>query len=337
MDFTISDDQATLAQGVRDYLAGVHGPETLRALDADESRRSDAVWQGLTEMGLPGLLVPEAQGGLGLSLLDGVGIAIELGRAGVAEPIADTALVAAPLLVATGGQDALLERIAAGSAKVALQHPVNPWTADLDAASHVLSADGDLLLLAERSGTAQLLDSVDPLRRLFVRAASNGAAIGPAGALLDHAALIAAAQQIGIAEAMLAQATDYAKTRSQFGQPIGSFQAVKHHLASAAVKIAFARPVVQRAAIALGEGATHAAVHVSHAKLAASDAAWVTAETAIQVHGAMGYTYEVDLHFWMKRAWALASAWGDRAFHLGRIDAAVIGGALPIGPGHSFA
>ena len=60
-------------------------------------------------------------------------------------------------------------------------------------------------------------------------------------------------------------------------------------------------------------------------------------ETAIQTHGAMGYTYEVDLHFWMKRAWALSSAWGDRAFHLARIDAAVIGGALPIGPGHSFA
>ncbi|MBY8821030.1 acyl-CoA dehydrogenase [Sphingomonas colocasiae] len=337
MDFTISDDQATLAQGVRDYLAGVHGPEVLRELDAEESRRSDAVWQGLVEMGLSGLLVPEAQGGLGLSLLDGVGIAIELGRAGVAEPIADTALVAAPLLVAAGGQDALLERIATGSAKIALQHPVNPWTADLDTASHVLSADSDALLLAERSGTARLLDSVDPLRRLFVPASAGGAAIGTSGALLDHAALIAAAQQIGIAEAMLAQATDYAKTRTQFGQPIGSFQAVKHHLASAAVKIAFARPVVQRAAVSLGEGAAHAAVHASHAKLAASDAAWATAETATQVHGAMGYTYEVDLHFWMKRAWALASAWGDRAFHLARIDAAVIGGTLPIGPGHSFA
>ena len=237
MDFTISEDQATLAQGVRDYLAGVHGPEVLRDLDAGESRRSDAVWQGLVEMGLPGLLVPEAQGGLGLSLLDGVGIAIELGRAGVAEPIADTALVAAPLLAAAGGQDALLERIAAGNAKVALQHPANPWTADLDTASHILSADGDALLLTEHSGTAQLLDSVDPLRRLFVPAAAEGVAVGTADALLDHAALIAAAQQIGIAEAMLGQATDYAKTRSQFGQPIGSFQAVKHHLASAAVKI----------------------------------------------------------------------------------------------------
>src|SRR3546814_4524085 len=114
MDFTITEDQATLAQGVRDYLAGVHGPELLRTLDASDSRRSDAVWQGLSEMGLPGLLVPEAQGGLGLALLDGVLIAAELGRAGVAEPLADTALVAAPLLAKAGRQEALLAAIATG-------------------------------------------------------------------------------------------------------------------------------------------------------------------------------------------------------------------------------
>lgn len=337
MDFMITEDQATLTQGVRDYLAGVHGPEVLRALDAGDSRRSADVWQGLVEMGLPGLLVPEAQGGLGLSLLDGVLIAAELGRAGVAEPLADTALVAAPLLAKAGGQDALLAAIIAGEAKVALQHPVNPWVADIDGASHILSAKDGALLLAERSDGAELLDSVDPLRRLYAPVAPTGVEVGTADTLIDHAALIAAAQLVGIADAMLSQATEYAKNRSQFGQPIGGFQAVKHHLASAIVKIEFAKPVIQRAAVTLDEGHASAAVHVSHAKLAATDAAWAMSETAIQVHGAMGYTYEVDLHFWMKRAWALAGAWGDRGFHLRRIDAAVIGGALPIGPGHSFA
>lgn len=337
MDFTITEDQATLTQGVRDYLAGVHTPELLRALDTSDSRRSADVWQGLVEMGLPGLLVPEAQGGLGLSLLDAVLIAAELGRAGVAEPLADTALVAAPLLAKADGQDALLTAIAAGEAKVALQHPANPWVADLDGATHLLSVNDGALLLADHSGTAKLLDSVDPLRRLYAPVAPSGTGVGPADALLDHAALIAAAQLVGLADAMLEQATDYAKNRSQFGQPIGSFQAVKHHLATAVVKIEFAKPVIQRAAVALAEGAASASVHVSHAKLAAADAAWAMGETAIQTHGAMGYTYEVDLHFWMKRAWALAGAWGDRAFHLARIDAAVIGGALPIGPGHSFA
>lgn len=337
MDFTITEDQATLTQGVRDYLAGVHTTEVLRALDTSDSRRSEGVWRGLAQMGLPGLLVPESEGGLSLSLLDGVLIAAELGRAGVAEPLAETALVAAPLLAKAGGQQALLAAIAAGEAKVALQHPVNPWAADLDGASHILSVKDGALLLAEHGGAAELLDSVDPLRRLYAPVAPVGTEVGSADALLDHAALIAAAQLVGVADAMLAQATDYAKNRSQFGQPIGSFQAVKHHLATAVVKIEFAKPIIQRAAVALAQGTTSAPVHVSHAKLAAADAAWAMSETAIQTHGAMGYTYEVDLHFWMKRAWALSGAWGDHAFHLARIDAAVIGGALPIGPGHSFA
>ena len=190
MDFTITEDPATLTQGVRDYLAGVHTPELLRALDASESRRSADVWQGLTDMGLPGLLVPEAQGGLGLSLLDAVLIAAELGRAGVAEPLADTALVAAPLLAKAGGQDGLLAAIAAGEAKVALQHPVNPWVADLDGASHILSTKDDALRLSEWNDKTDLLDSVDPLRRLYAPVAADGTGVGSADTLLDHAALI---------------------------------------------------------------------------------------------------------------------------------------------------
>ncbi|MEP6785848.1 MAG: acyl-CoA dehydrogenase [Sphingomonadales bacterium] len=336
MDVTISEDQAKLADTVRDYLTGVHGPAQLRLLDAEPDKRSDDVWRGLVEMGLTALLVPEAQGGLGLSLLDGVLIATELGRAAVAEPVVDTALIAVPLLAQAGGHEHLLEEIAAGTSKVALQHPVNPWVADLDAAHHLLSARDDALLLRKRQGTIEMLESVDPLRRLFACVAPAGEVVGSADALLSHAALMTAAQLVGVAEAMLAISTDYAGTRTQFGQPIGSFQAIKHHLASAAVKIAFARPVLHRAAVALDTGDVHAAIHISHAKLAASDAAWSMSETAIQVHGAMGYTYEVDLHFWMKRAWALSGAWGDRSFHFGRVDAAIIGGTMPIGPGHTF-
>ena len=135
---------------------------------------------------------------------------------------------------------------------------------------------------------------------------------------------------------MLFQATEYAKIRHQFGQAIGAFQAIKHQLANCAVAIEFARPVLLRAALALQTGEEAASVHVSHAKIAATDAAILTAETAIQVHGAMGYTYEVDLHFWMKRSWALAGAWGARGFHVQRIDDAVLGASLPIGPEHTF-
>ncbi len=308
MDFRFTDDQLTLAETVRDYLTGTHGPEVMRRLNA-EGKRDPAIWQGLVDMGLTGLLVPEAQGGLGMGLVDAALIAAECGRACVAEPLVDTAFVAVPWLLAKGETDQLAA-IAAGEVKVPLPHAINPWVAD---------------------GHGEAVQSVDPLRVL-----TKGTGEGDE-TLLNLAALMSAAQLVGLADAMLAQAVEYAKIRTQFGQPIGAFQGIKHQLASCAVAIEFAKPVVWRAAAAMQDGLESAPLHVSHAKVAATDAAMLTAETAIQVHGAMGYTYEVDLHFWMKRSWALAGAWGSRAFHLKRVDEAVLGGAQPIGPEHTFA
>ncbi|MEO5587853.1 MAG: acyl-CoA dehydrogenase [Novosphingobium sp.] len=310
MEFRFTEDQLLLAQSVRDYLAGTHGAEVLRRLDA-EGPRDSAIWQGLVEMGLTGLLVPEAQGGLGMGLVEATLIAVECGRACLAEPLVDTAFVGVPWLTAQGRVDEL-GAIVTGECQLTLPHAANPWVADAEGAP---------------------LTSVDPLRLLAAR--PEEASDDPL--LLDLGALMAAAQLVGLGDAMLLQATEYAKVRQQFGQPIGAFQAIKHQLASCAVAIEFAKPVVWRAGAALQAGEAHAAVHVSHAKLAATDAAIIAAETAIQVHGAMGYTYEVDLHFWMKRSWALAGAWGDRAFHLKRIDEAVLGGSLPIGAKHTFA
>jgi alkylation response protein AidB-like acyl-CoA dehydrogenase len=137
---------------------------------------------------------------------------------------------------------------------------------------------------------------------------------------------------------MIELAVAYARERKQFGKPIGSYQAIKHALASAQVKLEFARPVVYHAStcIEAAESAPRAQVAVSHAKLAATDAADLAARTAIQVHGAMGYSWEVDLHRFMKRAWALAGTWGDRSFHARRISSAVLGGRIALGPGGTF-
>lgn len=310
MDFRISDESLELARAVRDYLTETHGPDVLRAIDADP-RADEGVWPGLVAMGLPGLLVPEGAGGLGRSLLDGALIAREAGRVALTGPLVDTALIAVPWLIARG-ETSDLGAIAAGTKTVALQHRCNAWVVD---------------------GAGAALKSVDPLRRLTV---PEDAPIEDAK-LLDLGALMSAAQLIGLAEAMLDQAVGYAKLREQFGQPIGAFQAVKHRLADVAVALEFARPVVWRAAQAVDDGLASASIHVSHAKYAATDAAYLAGETAIQVHGAMGYTYEVDLHFWMKRSWALSGAWGDRSFHFHRVANGVRGGALPIGPSHSFA
>jgi len=122
-----------------------------------------------------------------------------------------------------------------------------------------------------------------------------------------------------VADRLLSMAAQYAKDRSQFGKPIGSFQAVKHHLADALVRVEFARPVVYRAAWSLQHGDPDASMHASMAKAMASEAATLAARTALQVHGAIGYTWEHDLQLWMKRAWSLAAAWGDAATHRARV------------------
>ena len=314
MDFRFSEDQLTLAEGVRDFLTGTHGPEVLRRLD-EEGNRDPAIWQALSEMGLPGLLVPEEQGGLGLGLLDAALIARECGKVALAEPLVDTAFIGVPWMRHRGQTDGL-DEVATGGRKIAPAHVINGWVAD----------GGD-----EHGGAA--LDSIDPMRNLTALPADAD----DSDHLLNLGALMSAAQLIGLGEAMLDQAVEYAKIRNQFGQPIGAFQAVKHQLADGRVKVDFAAPAVWRAAQAMDDNHPHASIFVSHAKIAAADAAWAISETAIQIHGAMGYTYEVDLHFWMKRSWALAGAWGDRAFHLKRVGDAVIGGDLPIGPQHTFA
>jgi alkylation response protein AidB-like acyl-CoA dehydrogenase len=142
---------------------------------------------------------------------------------------------------------------------------------------------------------------------------------GPAlGAAFDRGVVGTAAQQCGLAQRMLDMTAEYAKERKQFGVPIGSFQAVKHHLADARVALEFARPLVYRAAATLDP------VHASMAKAKADDAALLTARAALQCHGAIGYTTEYDLHLYMKRAWVLARAMGDGRLHRNRVATAIL-------------
>lgn len=319
MDFRFTDDQVQLAETVRDYLRDTHGIDVLRRLDEHSGARNPAIWQGLMDLGLGGLLVPERYGGLGLGLVEAALVAREAGRVCLSEPLVDIALTGVAWLLRrncdlSAADEDVLRRAVRGQAQIQLADAINPWLAD-----PVSSENAPLV-------------TVDPLRRL-----STSTHEGSDTVLVNLGALMSAAQLVGLAEAMLDQTVAYAKLREQFGQPIGSFQAVKHQLANCALANEFARPVLWRAAQAADDALATSAVHVSHAKVAATDAAMLAAETAIQVHGAMGYTYEVDLHFWMKRTWALAGAWGSRAFHISRIDDAIMGGTLPVGPEHTFA
>ena len=141
---------------------------------------------------------------------------------------------------------------------------------------------------------------------------------------------------IGLAQRMVDMSVAYTSERKQFGKALASFQAVKHHMAEVIVKIEFAKPVLYRAAYALAHGEKDAALLASHAKLACGEAAWLAARKGIQVHGGMGYTWEVDLQMFMKRAWALNSIWGDNAFHRQRVGELLLAAGAPVGPGTSF-
>jgi alkylation response protein AidB-like acyl-CoA dehydrogenase len=167
--------------------------------------------------------------------------------------------------------------------------------------------------------------SVDGARRLF-EVQGNAVAVDPAARLAayDRGVCGIAAQQCGLADRMLDLTADYVRERRQFGVPVGSFQAVKHHLANARIALEFARPLVYRAAASIATDDAGTSIHVSMAKAKADAAALQTARAALQCHGAIGYTTEYDLHLYLKRSWALARTWGDAAFHRGRVSRAIL-------------
>ena len=142
-------------------------------------------------------------------------------------------------------------------------------------------------------------------------------------AAFDRGVLGAAAELLGLSRAMLELTVDYASQRHQFGKPIGSFQAVKHHLANARLDIEFAAPAVLYAAHAVAHHQPDAGRAVSQAKWLTGQAAATTGRAALQCHGAIGYTTEHDLHLYLKRSWALARTWGDADFHADRVAASI--------------
>ncbi|MFP6625590.1 MAG: acyl-CoA dehydrogenase family protein [Deltaproteobacteria bacterium] len=338
MHFNFDEEQILFQESLRGMLARECTAERVRGLWDSETGRSTEVWGQLAAMGLNGLLVPEAHGGLGMDEVDLVLLLEEVGRVALAEPLLETATVAARLIDESGSAglaEAWLGKIAAGQAVVAVGHDANPCIADAHVASLLLLChQGQLHALLPDRVELTRQDSVDPGRRLFTVAwqptAETLVAEGEQAEKLlsdafDRGAFGVAAQLLGIAQQLIDQAVAYAKEREQFGRPIGSFQAVKHMLAGVQVSVEFARPVVYRAAFSVAHGLADKSLHASHAKAAASEAAHLAAKTALQVHGAIGYTYELDLHVWMKRAWSLEASWGTSLWHRRRLATAILG------------
>ncbi|HJV27647.1 MAG TPA: acyl-CoA dehydrogenase family protein [Aromatoleum sp.] len=350
MDFTFTDDQLAFRDAVGRFLMTEAAPEMLRSVWESNSGRSPELRSRLAAQGLTALSVPEDKGGLGMDDVAWALMTQELGYYAIPDSLADTAYVAAGLVAALPSEvparDRWLSQIAVGDIRVAVGHPVNPLVADARSADLLLLAHGDEVHAVPRAEVDVTVSaSIDLSRRLgrvsWSPTAATRVANGEAGRALwadalDRGTLAVAGQALGLARRMLDLAVDYAAQRKQFGKPIGSFQAVKHHLADVATAIEFAKPVLYRAAYALAHGEPGASVRVSHAKLACCDAAWLAARHGIQVHGAMGYTWEVDLQMFMKRAWALDASWGDRGFHKSRLAEAILADGAALGPGHTF-
>jgi alkylation response protein AidB-like acyl-CoA dehydrogenase len=322
------------------------------APEEQKTAQAKARWSMLSALGAPALLVPEAADGLGLNDVDLVGVMEEAGWSALPEPLLETAALAAPMLAAllpapsaAAALTALLTAdapLAVGGIDVGVGGPSSPTSVSADGmlrTPRVVGArDAAVYLLACRdpdSGwqlhavpaeacTVDPTATLDQARDLStVRwplssdtlLAYGVAAEASVGLMADRGAAGAAAYLIGLADRMITMAADYAKERQQFGKPIGSFQAVKHLLANARVKLEFARPATYRAAWSLATAQPSVSRDASMAKALASDAADLAARVALQVHGAIGYTWECDLHFFMKRTWALSRAWGDAGTH----------------------
>ncbi len=350
MDFTFSEEQRMMAAALRELATDLCSSQALRAVFDGDHSAAEERWRRLAELGLFSVLAPPGAAGLGLSDADFVLLAEEAGRAALCEPLVEQAALAVPLLAELATEPvtaALLPRLASGEARVAVAHTQNPYASVPPGVTHWLLCSADAVTLASADEVEALpARSVDAGRRLFEprlragggrRLAEADAARAATDRLLNRGAVHTAAQCLGVAERMLELSAAYAKERVQFGRPIGTNQAVKHHLANVAVKLEFARAVVYAAVTRVDAVDARSLAAVSHAKLAASAAADLAARTAIQVHGAMGYSWEVDLHFYMKHAWALAGSWGDRNFHARRLQGLLCGGALTPGPDQTFA
>jgi len=326
--FGFDEDQIA----VRDAVASVLDKRCdVAALQQAWSARSPApltpLWEELAGIGVTGLLAPEEAGGSGLDWVTMALVLAETGRVALPLPVLETAAVAVPVLVAAGDPSGIVGSVVEGSVVVSVVSEGSGLAPAAGVAGAFVADRSGEVFLYDRSEVAlEPVGSVDRTRDL-ARVTPNGpgSQLGTLEALRvkEFCALGAAAQLVGLGRELVRMTVEYVKDRRQFGVPVGSFQAVKHHLADAHLAVEFAAPPVWAAAHQATSGGPEWSRSVSMAKAMASDAANLAARVALQCHGAMGYTDDYHLHFWMKRVWCLAAAYGSSAEHTAKVATAL--------------
>jgi alkylation response protein AidB-like acyl-CoA dehydrogenase len=311
VDLWLNDEQVALQDAVASVCKQLFTSEQVRALQSTAGV-DRASWSALADIGLFSLRLPEPDGA-GLGTAEAVLALEQLARWFVPGPLVANVLAAG-----------LVDGVADGSVVVGLiDRDEDPLLAEnLDALDLLLVLDDSGVVAVERSAvTATAVpDPADPLTPVHhVTAIGEGRSLGGrelAARWRTEGAVLTSGLQIGLAQRALDQAVTYARQREQFGQPIGQFQAVKHLLADALARVEIARSAVYAAAVTIDDPEVgDVARRASAAKLLADEAAVGNGRTGVQVHGGMGFTWEVDAHLPLRRAWVYATHFGTADDH----------------------
>ena len=352
MQFGLNESQEILKESARKFFAGECPIGEVRRLMETDTAFDKSLWAKLAEQGYTGIIFAEEFSGVGLGIVELALLMEDAGRALLPCPFFSTVALAGSVLdfVATKDQKKkYLAPICRGEARatVAFLEPSASWDAadlQMTAANGKLKGEklfvtdagiADWILVAARNGVF-LVDAkapgvrigpmlgMDLTRKLYTvqfdhTPAEKLGEISGLSRALDTAAVALAAEMVGGMQRTLDLTVEYAKTRKQFGKPIGIFQAVQHQCADMYLETESSRSAVYYAAWALQENTPDAAAAASIAKLYASDASRTVGNRGIQVHGGMGFTWENDLHLYYRRAKASETAFGDATFHRERL------------------
>jgi alkylation response protein AidB-like acyl-CoA dehydrogenase len=360
MQFGLSESQEFLKDSARKFFAGECPSAEMRRLMETDTAYDSALWSKLTDQGYTGIIFPEEYGGVGLGKVELMLLMEESGRALLPGPFFSTVVLAGSVLDAVGtptDKKQYLAPICHGEVRstVALVEESANWdlrSVQLSATNGQLTgkklfvadaAIADFLIVVARDGVFVVhskarglkitpMSGMDLTRKLYVVEFSDtpAAKIGSNSNLsraFDIATAALAAELVGGMQRTLDITVEYAKTRKQFGKPIGMFQAVQHQCADMYLETESSRSAVYYAGWALEENAPDAATAVSIAKMYTSDAARTVGNRGIQIHGGMGFTWENDVHLYYRRAKASETAFGDATFHRERIASMVIDSA----------
>jgi acyl-CoA dehydrogenase len=350
MDFDLSDEQKMLAEQARGLLAERTPFDHLRKLIDSGADWDEPLWRELGEMGFLGANIPEAHGGLGMTELDLGVISQELGRANAAVPFFSSIVLAADAIRLAGSaaqQAEWLPKLASGEVVACFASAEGPGpvlgagamlidgkltgtkqpVADAGIAQLAVVQVGDglaLVKLDQPGVTRTRLDSFDQLRahyRIDFAGAEAEALPGKGvlATLLDRAAVQAAFEAVGGAEACLQMGLGYVKDRQMFGRPLAGYQAIKHKLADVAVAIELAKSNAYFGGWAAEASPADLPAAAAAARLTAIKAFELAARENLQVHGGIGYTFEANCHFYYRRERMLAVIVGNRGYWANRL------------------